>query len=322
MSIKDTIKKVLFRSERGQFVFNKIRVLREKYELTFVSDLKHIQKTYRKRYGREIDLVHPKTLCEKLQWLKLFYRDPVMERCSDKYEIHGYLDEIGFGYLGNTVLGVYNRASDIDFDALPDRFAAKATHGSGWNLICKEKSKLDRKYAVKTIDLWLHLNTFVFGREWNYKNIQPRIVVEKFIEYTPLYDYKFMCFNGVPKYVQLNSDMDGQHYVDFYDVENWSHLPITYMGFCRCPKDIEKPAQMDQMLSLAAELSSRFPFVRVDFYNFEEKVILGELTFFPSSGLRPIIPEEFAFDETFGELLTLPEPNYNLALLDQLSVKF
>lgn len=287
--------------------------------MTFVSDIDDIRNTYKKRYKREIDLKNPDTFCEKLQWLKLFYRDPVMVRCADKYEIHNYLDEIGMGCLGNKVIGVFDNANNIDFDSLPQKFAAKATHGSGWNLICKDKSKLDRNKAVAEMNSWLKLDTFVFGREWHYKDIPRRIVIEKFLDYTPLYDYKFMCFNGVPKYLQLNGDIDGKHYVDFYDLNEWKHLPITYMGFQRSPIDIEKPAQLDKMLELASQLSESFPFVRVDFYNFEDKVILGELTFFPSSGLRPIIPEEFGYDKKFGELLTLPEANYNLLLYQKLN---
>lgn len=318
MSLKQTVKSSLLQSQGGQTLFNKIRIIREKFAMAFISDADDIRRTYKKRYGREINLSNPQTLCEKLQWIKLFYRDPVMVRCADKYEIHNYLDEIGMADLGNEVLGVYDSANDIDFDSLPQKFVAKATHGSGWNLICKDKSKLDRKKAVAEMNSWLKLDTFVFGREWHYKDIPRRIVVEKFLDYTPLYDYKFMCFNGVPKYLQLNGDIDGKHYVDFYDLNEWKHLPITYMGFHRSPVDIEKPAQLDRMIELATQLSSRFPFVRVDFYNFEDKVILGELTFFPSSGLRPIIPEDFEYDELFGNLLILPEPNHNLDLLKKI----
>ena len=319
MAVKESIKKVLLESQGGQTLFNKVRIIREKRALAFVSDIDDIRNTYRKRYHREINLVHPETFCEKLQWLKLFYRDLVMVRCADKYEVHQYLNEIGMGCLGNEVFGVYDNANDIDFDSLPKKFAAKATHGSGWNLICKDKSKLDWKKAINTMNSWLKLDTFVFGREWHYKDIKPRIVVEKFLDHEPLYDYKLMCFNGVPQYVQLNNDLDDKHYVDFYDIESWTHLPITYMGFERSPRDIDRPAQLDEMVELAKKLSQRFPFVRVDFYNFNEKIILGELTFFPSSGLRPIIPGEYQYDETFGKLLTLPNPNHNLELLKQVN---
>lgn len=319
MAVKESIKKVLLKSQGGQTLFNKVRIIREKRALAFVSDIDDIRNTYRKRYHHEIDLAHPETFCEKLQWLKLFYRDPVMVRCADKYEVHQYLDEIGMGYLGNEVYGVYDNANDINYDSLPEKFAAKATHGSGWNLICKDKSKLDWKKAVNTMNSWLKLDTFVFGREWHYRDIKPRIVVEKFLDHEPLYDYKLMCFNGVPQYVQLNNDLDDKHYVDFYDIESWTHLPITYMGFERSPRDIDRPAQLYEMVELATKLSQRFPFVRVDFYNFDEKIILGELTFFPSSGLRPITPEEYQYDETFGKLLTLPEPNHNLELLKQVN---
>lgn len=318
MSIRKEVKSLLLNSYRGEALFYKIRVVREKLGMAFNSDLACISKTYKKRFHKDINLSNPETLCEKIQWLKLFYRDSVIETCSDKYEIRQYLNSLGMGYLGNEVIGVYNSADEINFNSLPDKFVAKATHGSGWNLICTDKSSLNTKHAVKKMNTWLKLDLSVFGREWNYKNIKPRIVIEKFLDYTPLYDYKFMCFNGVPKYIQLNNDFDGKHYVDFYDIDSWTHLPITYMGFECSSRDIEKPKQLAEMIELASKLSKRFPFVRVDFYNFTDTVILGELTFFPSSGLRPILPENYEYDEKFGQLLKLPDPNFNLELLEQI----
>lgn len=314
MSLKKQIKSKLLMSQSGMFFFYKTRIVREKLALLFYSDVNYIKKVYKKRYHKDINLKSPNTFCEKLQWLKLFYRDSVMTRCSDKYEIHNYLEEIGLDYLGNRILGVYDNAKDIDYEKLPSKFVAKATHGSGWNLICTDKAQLDWKKSVRIMNSWLTLNLFVFGREWNYKEIKPRIIIEEYLDYEPLYDYKFMCFNGIPKYVQLNNDDEHGHHVDFYDVDKWEHLPITYMGFNRSNKDLDKPPHMEKMINLATVLSQRFPFVRVDFYSFDNRVVLGELTFFPSGGLRPFIPEEFMYDELFGELLKLPDPNYNLDL--------
>lgn len=320
MSIKKVVKQRLMDSTKGQLLFYKFRVLREKMIMK-KSDIEYIETVYAQRFGNEINLKNPQTLSEKLQWLKLFYRDERMPICSDKYEIHSYLDSIGYGYLGNKVIGVYDDAQEIDFEVLPKKFVAKATHGSGWNLICKNKDDLNWNDTVKIMNSWLKLNLFAFGREWNYKEIKPRIVVEEFIEHEPLNDYKFMCYNGEPLYMQLNNDYEGHHYVDFYDLKTWEHLPVTYSSYKLSERHIEKPEQFDKMMDLARELSKPFPFVRVDFYSFDNTILLGELTFFPAGGLRPFLPIEKGYNEFLGRPLELPKPNHNLDLYEKITAE-
>ena len=142
-------------SDLGQQIFYFIRIFREKYTLATKSDYKFVRDVYKDRFGDELDLSEPKALGAKLQWLKLFYRDDIIPRCSDKYEVRNYLEEIGHEELCNEIIGIYDNAKDIDFDALPDKFVAKATHGSGWNLICEDKSTLNWKSTVKIMNLWL-----------------------------------------------------------------------------------------------------------------------------------------------------------------------
>ena len=266
-----------------------------------------------------MDLINPVTFGAKLQWLKLFYRDPDIPRCSDKYELKNYLAERGFGEHCIETIGIYNSANEIDFDSLPQQFAAKATHGSGWNLICKDKSSLNWKNSVRLMNSWLKLNLYVFGREWNYKEIQPRIIVEKFLSHEPLYDYKYLCFQGEPKILQLNNDFNGVHYVDFYDISTWKHLPFTHDKYIKSDRNMKKPEQFDEMLQLAREISKPFPFVRVDFYSFDGMILVGELTFFPSGGLLPYVPIETGYNEIVGSYLHLPAPNHNLALYQKMS---
>lgn len=321
MSIKYKIKNKLLKSGTGRVMFFQIRRLREKLNLLMYSDERYIKNMYRKRFGHEPNLAEPKTFTEKLQWLKLFYRHKDMPRCTDKYEVQNYLKEHGYGYLCNELLGVYDDAKKIDFDALPQKFVAKANHGSSWNLICTDKSTLDWNAEVKVMNTWLKLNLFVFGREWNYREIEPRIVVEKFIEHQPLNDYKFMCFNGEPLYMQLNNDFEGRHYVDFYELATWKHLPFTYGVYRRSEREVEKPPMFDKMMELARELSKPFPFVRVDFYNYDDVILLGELTFFPGGGLWPLNPVETGYDEILGKCLSLPEPNANLELYQKICKK-
>lgn len=313
MSVRKKIKNCMMHHANGQVFFFRLRMLREKLAMR-KSDEQFIRDVYGERFGKSLNLKDPKTLSEKLQWLKLFYRDDDMPACTDKYEVHNYLDKKGFGYLGNEVIGVYENAKDIDFASLPPKFVAKATHGSGWNLICKNKDEVNWKDTVRIMNSWLKLNLYAFGREWNYKNIQPRIIVEKYIEHEPLNDYKFMCYNGEPLYMQLNNDYEGRHYVDFYDLKTWEHLPVTYSSYSFSDRTVEKPEQFDKMMDLARQLSKPFPFVRVDFYSFDDTILLGELTFFPAGGLRPFLPMELGYNELLGKPLQLPEPNYNLEL--------
>jgi hypothetical protein len=314
---KKKIKKMFFESPLGILFFYKIRQIREKIALSKFSDLEYVKTTYKIRFGREINLKNATSYTEKLQWLKLFYRDPQMTVCADKFAVRDYLKQRGYEYLLNEIVGVYNSADEIDFDELPSKFVAKATHGSSWNLICKDKNKLNWRIWKRIMNSWLKLDLYVFGREWHYKEIKPRILIEKFIEHEPLNDYKFMCINGEPKYMQINNDYNGRHYVDFYDI-NWSKVDFTYLNYSQSDHLVEKPKQFDEMLRLAKELSRPFPFVRVDFYNFDDRIVFGELTFFPGGGMLPLVPVENNFDEIIGSQIKLPEPNHNLQLLSSL----
>ena len=311
--IKQTSSKSLF----GRLFYAKTRALFERYILVRYSDIDYIKTTYKKRFGKPIDLISPKTYTEKLQWLKLFYRNDKMPVVTDKYDVRQYLKDLGHADLLNELIGVYSNANEIDFNALPNKFVAKATHGCSSNLICLERKQLNWKRWKRIINSWLDLNVYAFGREWNYKQIQPRIIIEKLIEHQPLIDYKFMCFNGEPKYLQINNDKGGVHYVDFYDID-WNRVGFTYDKFTKSNHVLEKPPQFEEMKSLARTLSAPFPYVRVDFYNPPGKIIFGELTFFPGSGLLPLIPTSNGYDEILGAQLNLPQPNHNLNLLKKL----
>lgn len=315
MSLMQKIKKRLMSTPKGKLTFYRLRRIRERFALNKSSDFEYVTATYRERFGREINLAEPKAYTEKLQWIKLFYHDPTVQVCTDKYEVRGYLEKLGYGEMLNECYGVFDNANDIDFDALPNSFVAKAAHGSSWNLICKDKSKLDIKTWRKIMNQWLKLNLYVFGREWNYKELKPRIIIEKFLPQEPLIDYKFMCFNGEPKFMQINNDFEGKHFVDFYDVD-WKLAGFTYQKYHTSPDHkLDRPEGFEQMKELARQLAAPFPFVRVDFYHFDGKTIFGELTFFPGGGLLPIVPDGEKYDNLLGSWLTLPEPNYNLELL-------
>lgn len=318
--LKEKIKRQASKTSFGILLYAKFRGVFEKIELFKYSDEASLRKSYKVRFSREIDLVNPKTYTEKLQWLKLFYRDKKIPITTDKYEVHEYLTNLGYKYLLNDIIGVYENANHIDFEALPDRFVAKTTHGSNWNLICKNKKELDWKKWKKIMNSWLKLNIYVFGREWNYEELVPKIVIEKLIEHEPLVDYKFMCFNGEPKYLQINNDYNGEHYVDFYDID-WNKVDFTYKNYKQSNRVLPPPELFEEMKELAKKLSAPFPYVRVDFYNPPDKIIFGELTFFPGSGLLPLVPVENKYDELLGSHLDLPVPNHNLDLFKKYTSK-
>ena len=153
-----------------------------KYFLKKYNDEEYIRLLYRKAFGKDLNLDDPQTFNEKLQWLKLNYRDPDMALCADKFEVRKYLTNKGFGDILNTLYAVYENADDIEFSKLPSQFVLKASHGSGWNIICKNKSDYSWKGWTKVMNSWLKQNLYVYGREWVYKDIKSRILCEKYLE--------------------------------------------------------------------------------------------------------------------------------------------
>lgn len=319
--MRKTIKRKLLNSDLGTLLFYKIRILREKLALAQMSDYEYVKSSFKQRQGKDINLKNPVTISEKLQWLKLFYRNENMPTCSDKYDVRFYLQKFGYEHLLNDVLGIYETEEEIDnidISSLPISFVVKATHGSGWNFICKDKNEVNWPVQKKIFKQWMKLNLYVFGREWNYKDLKPKILIEEFIDEHPLNDYKFICYNGTPKTIQVNSIKNNVKYMDFYDLE-WNRLGIMYESYIQANHNVKKPEQYDEMFKIAKELSQEFPYVRVDFYNYKGKVQLGELTFFPVGGLKPIVPETEKYENLFGSYLKLPEPNHNLDLYHKIN---
>lgn len=316
-TLRQVIRDVLFRTPRGTYLFYKIRILREKLALARYSDLQYIEREYLLRYGRQIQLCEPLRLSEKLQWLKLFYRDPDIPICTDKFTVREYLTEKGFGHLLTDIVGVYHDSSEIVFDDLPNKFAAKATHGSSWNWICLDKESSDWATYKRIMNSWLKLNLFVFGREWNYKDLVPKILIEKYMEMDVLIDYKFWCCNGSIQCIQINFNHQGQRFVDFYTT-NWDKLPFTYNDEVGSDLLIEKPGLLDEMVMIAKKLSEPFPFVRVDLYDLGDIVKFGELTFFPGGGMTPFTEGPEDYDILMGGNLQLPPMNWNTGMYNEL----
>lgn len=279
--------------------------------LRFIPAKMWINHCYKSSFGRKPNLKEPKTFTEKLQWMKLYYHDPLYTELVDKHLVKKHIaDKIGEEYIIPT-LGVWERFDDIDFDSLPDQFVLKCNHDSGGLIVCRDKATLDIAAARRKINKCLKRNFYWHCREWVYKDIKPLIIAEKYMEdpkTSELRDYKFFSFDGEVKALFIASDRQTpgeETKFDFFDAE-FNHLPFTN-GHPNAKILPEKPECFEQMKELAAKLSKGFPQVRVDFYEVNGKVYFGEMTFAHWSGLKPFDPEEW--DLTFGQWMQLPPPN-------------
>ena len=204
---------------------------------------------------------------------------------------------------------MWDHFDEIDFDKLPDRFVLKCTHDSGGLVIVRDKSRMDKAAARRKIERCLKRNFFLYGREWPYVNVRPRILAEQYFEDdsgTGLRDYKFFCFDGVVRalFIATERGVEGtETKFDFFDAD-FNHLPFTN-GHPNADVMPAKPAGFEEMKRLASELSKGIPQVRIDFYDINGKVYFGEFTFSHWSGFKPFVPEEW--DYTFGSWITLPE---------------
>lgn len=257
--------------------------------------------------GYEPNFENPKSFNEKIHWLNLNYRNPLITQCADKVKVRDYIrDTIGEKYL-IPHLGIYDNPKDIDFDALPDQFVIKTNWGSGQNIICEKKSELDIPKTIKQLQKWLRpkSNHYYNSFEWCYKNISPKIIIETYIKDSDdLPDYKFFCCNGEPKFMFIAQDRSKGHdqlKFTFFDIA-FNRLPFS-QHYPTNPNPIKKPELWNEMLQLSRTLSAPFPLVRVDFYITNGALKVGELTFCHFAGMTPFEPCEW--DYKLGDFLTL-----------------
>lgn len=265
-----------------------------------------LKRWYKKVTGFSLDLKNPKSFNEKIQWLKLYDSTPLKTRLADKYLMREWIKKkIGGKYLV-PLLGVWDSFDEIDFDKLPDKFALKTNHGSSWNIIVDNKSAFNQAEAKEKFDTWMGLNfAFRMGFELQYMNIPRKIIAEKYLENTEgLKDYRFYCFNGKPYqiWVDIYSGTPN-HLRSIFDMD-WNQIPLK----CTWPDGgallNEKPKNFEKMKEFAALLSRDFSFVRVDFFEVNGKLYMGEMTFTPMSGLGKFEP--LKWDNKLGDLLILP----------------
>lgn len=277
--------------------------------LDFVPDKLMIKIQYRLATGKSLNLHTPTRFTEKIQWYKLYYRDPLLVKCSDKYAVRDYISQKGLMDILVPLYGVYDKAEDIDFRELPDKFVLKTNNGSHTNILCDNKEKLNKQETIKTLNQWLTKRSSKLGREWSYYDIQPKIVCEKLLDKdmnNDLIDYKFFCFNGEPFYLHVITErfLPGGPKLGLYDLD-FNKLPYRRPDIALINNEVEKPKNFERMIEIARILSKDFPHVRVDLYNIDGQIYFGELTFYSGSGYKIYVPEEFDF--IVGEKFKLPE---------------
>lgn len=258
--------------------------------------------------GKKLDLKNPVEFNEKIQWLKTYYHPPILSKLVDKYAVREYVEEkIGPEYL-NELYAVYEDEKDVNFDQLPDQFVLKAAHGYNFNLIVKDKDQLNTIKARLKFKKWMNRNQYYRGGlEWAYKNTPPRIIAEKYlpeIEQNHASDYKFYCFNGKPKYVEITVEVKGIDLRCNYDL-NWKKAPFYRKEVPFYEGEAAKPEIFEEMKEVATKLAGNFPFVRVDLYDINSRIIFGEMTFYPADGRFPYLPDEY--NKIIGNYMQLPE---------------
>ena len=275
----------------------------------FVPDELYLRVVYRLTMkGRKLHLNPPVTFNEKLHWLKIHDHNPLYTTLVDKYEMKECVSKIiGDEYIIPTI-GVWDHVEDIDINSLPEQFVIKTTHDSGGVCVCKNKSEFDWKSSKKKLQRSLSTNFYLLGREWPYKNVKRRIIVEKYMEDAEtkeLRDYKFFCFEGIAKlmFIASGRQIRKEPYFDFYDME-FNHIDMRH-GHPNAPTPPQKPASFDQMRSLSETICKELKLfhARVDFYEVNGQPYLGEITLYHHNGNVIFDPEEW--DYKLGEWIDL-----------------
>lgn len=308
MNLKEKVKEVI-KKPRLAWVF-----LANRGFYDYMDDKRYLKLRYKCIMGRDLDLNNPVSFNEKLQWLKVYDRKQVYETMVDKYSAKLFVSEkVGKEYLIPTY-GVWDKFEDIKFEKLPNEFVIKCTHDSGGIVIVRDKSSVDFKAIKSKMNKLLKKNFYRYGREWPYKNIKPRIIVEKYMENSShskedsfsegLLDYKFYCFNGIPRFLYVSYGLDNHDNASISFVSlDWSEMPfyrVDYKSFSKLPP---KPSCFDEMLEICKKLAENTRFLRVDLYEVDNKVFFSEMTFYPCSGFMPF--NDYKYDIEIGKYLDL-----------------
>ena len=270
-----------------------------------MSDERYLRKYYYYRTGLKLDLDNPERFNEKMQWLKLHDRKDVYTEMADKFSVKEIVCKRAGAKYVIPLLGVWSSPEEIDYDNLPGSFVLKTTHDCGGVVVCKDKNSFDRRKAAEFLRSHLENDYYETCREWPYKNIPPRIIAEKYMkdtdkDYLPV--YKFFCFNGIPKIIQvIQNDKQPDESIDYYD-RNWNFLDLR-QNFPNSSEHLPRPQKLDEMLDIAELLADGKNFIRVDLYVINGYVYFSEFTFFSDAGFERFYPDEW--DYTLGKWIDL-----------------
>lgn len=290
-----------------RFIFAIFKRIIRKGWLKWMPDPLYLKIYYYLVTGKKLHLRKPSTFNEKLQWLKIHDHNPLYTTLVDKYEVKAYIaQKIGEEYVIPT-LGVWNKAEDIDFDSLPDKFVLKTTHDSGGIKIVDKKKGYNKEQIISFFNERLKKDLYMLTREWPYKNVKHRIIAEKYMEENnklSLNDYKFYAFDGVVKVLMIVTGRgEDNTCANYYDM-NFKKLDLTW-GYPQIREEVRKPESFLKMKEIAEVISKGIAEVRVDFYEVDGKAYFGEITFFDGSGFAKFEPEKW--DKKFGEWINLPQ---------------
>ena len=265
-----------------------------------------LKTVYKAKLGRKLDLKNPKAYTEKLQWLKIHDHNPLYTTLVDKYAVKDYVSQkIGKQYVF-PCYGVWNSFDEIDFSKLPNKFVLKCTHDSGGIVICKDLQTFDKDAARKVIEKALKLDFWEWSREWAYKDVPHRVLAEEYMvdeSGEELKDYKIFCFNGEPRFIEVDFDRYVDHHRNIYDL-NWNLLDCEIRYKSDRNRVIPCPQNLNEMLGIARTLSAGFPHVRIDLYNISGRAYFGEFTFYHEGGWGQFSPSKW--DYVFGDCMKLP----------------
>lgn len=253
-----------------------------------------------------LNIKNPNTFNEKLMWLKLNWQHPLVAKCADKYEVREYVKECGYENILTELYGVYENPDEIMWNELPRKFAMKCTHGCGFNIICDDKENLDKNKSIENLEKWMKTRYVFEAIEVQYDKMKPRIICEEYIETEAGVlpnDYKIYCFNGEPKLTLVCTERSNDVKLDFLDLD-WNTIDIGEKGW-GSGKIPEKPKCYEEMLEICKVLSKPFPFVRIDFYDYNGRPILGEMTFTPSGCAARYYNDKG--QKLLGDMIKLPE---------------
>ncbi len=303
--LRNFFKEIYESSNLGYAIVNPFYKIYKYFKYNLKSERETNKQRFRNNFGRELDLENPQTLNEKINWLKMNDRSSLLTKCADKFTVRDYISgKIGEEYL-IPLLYHTAKSSNLISDNLPDEpFIIKTNHDSGGVFIVREKSKLNYKKVQLDFKRFLNNNYYQESKEWQYKNIEPRILVEKLLldkEGKIPFDYKMHCFNGNLNFTQVDLDRQENHTRNLYDHE-WDFIPCQWKY--KNGRQIERPTNYEEMKRLAEKIAQDFIYVRVDFYSVQNQIYFGELTFHSESGLSKFNPPEY--DLILGKKLSLP----------------